>query len=132
MRIHRVLALFAACALAGCATKPAAIQHVVLISLQDPSDREALLQDCNRLLPHIPTVKSWWCGVPGDFGRSSVDDDYDVALCAGFADGPGYLAYLVDPAHVELVQTWKPKFNWIRIHDVVDPPDTPSNYNGGS
>jgi hypothetical protein len=83
------------------------------------------------LLPEIPSVKSWWCGVHGDFGRPSVDANYDVALCVGFADEPGYAAYLVDPAHVELVQSWKPRFDWIRIHDVVDPPESPSNYNGG-
>ena len=132
MRFSAILMLVLAATMLGCAAKPATIQHVVLISLKDPDDRDALIQDCNRLLPGIPSVASWWCGVHGDFGRSSVDSDYDVALCAGFEDGSGYSAYLVDPSHVELVQTWKPRFEWIRIHDVVDPPDSPNNYNGGS
>lgn len=111
---------------AGCSTgpsgppHPARINHVVLIALSDDSDPTAVIMDCDRLLPDIPSVRSYWCGQHGDFGRSGVDAEYDLALCVGFDDDQGYADYLVHPHHVELVETWKPHFKWIRIHDVVD------------
>lgn len=74
---------------------------------------------CDRLLSNIPGVTSYWGGTPGEFGRSNVDSDYDVALCIGFNTDQAYAEYLVDPAHLELVSRWKPQFEWIRIHDVL-------------
>lgn len=109
-----------AAASTGCAPKTATINHVVLIDLKQDSEQRALIADCDLLLPSIPGVASYWCGVHGDFGRAGVDSDYDVALCVGFAADEDYASYLIHPAHVELVTKWKPKFEWIRIHDVVD------------
>lgn len=104
----------------ACSTQPARINHVVLIKLQDGAGQPALQHDCDRLLPDIPGVQSYWCGQHGDFGRTGVDGDYDVALCVGFDRAEDYSAYLVHPDHLELVGTWKPRMEWIRIHDVVD------------
>ncbi len=114
----RTLALPAALLMGGCAAP--SIHHVVLIELEDTAGRDALIADCDRLLPSIPSVSNYWCGTHGDFGRSGVDADYDVALCVSFVSDAAYQSYLTDPAHVELVQQWKPHMTWIRIHDVVD------------
>jgi hypothetical protein len=102
----------------GCA-RPS-IHHVVLIELNDESGRESLVADCDRLLPSIPSVATYWCGEHGDFGRTGVDSDYDVALCVSFDSDADYQTYLSHPHHVELVTEWKPRMAWIRIHDVVD------------
>ena len=107
----------------ACAPKTPRINHVVLIDLKDDSGRNALVSDCNRLLPSIPGVATYWCGTHGDFGRTGVDSDYDVALCVGFQEDGDYASYLIHPAHLQLVSKWKPRFEWIRIHDVVA--DTP-------
>lgn len=124
MHTELTFSLIAACLLAGCAHHrapcPARINHVVLIDLDDDAQTQACLEDCDRLLPTIETVTYYWGGVHGDFGRSTVDGEYDLALCVGFDDAQGYETYLVHPNHVELVDRWKPRFKWIRIHDVVD------------
>lgn len=102
----------------GCQTNPT-IHHVVLIELEDSNLTTQLVADCDELLAPIPSVRQYWCGVHGDFGRAQVDDQYDVALCVSFDDPAGYQIYLDHPDHVELVTRWKPKMEWIRIHDVV-------------
>jgi hypothetical protein len=104
----------------ACSPGPAHINHVVLIELTDDAGQEALIADCNRLLPGIPGVATYWCGSHGDFGRTGVDADYDVALCVGFMTAEDYEHYIVHPSHVELVGRWKPAFEWIRIHDIVN------------
>jgi hypothetical protein len=116
--ISRTL-LTSSVALCGCASTQGTIHHVVMIELKNDSDQSALLSDCDRLLSNIPGVTSYWGGTPGDFDRSDVDSDYDVALCIGFDTDQAYAEYLVDPAHLELVSQWKPQFEWIRIHDVL-------------
>jgi hypothetical protein len=100
----------------------AALNHVVLVSLKDPADTQQLLADCHRLLPLIPTVRTWWIGTPVDTGRAKVDDAYEVGLCVGFEDEAGLQAYLVDPLHLELVDEWGPKASQFRIFDIgLDP-----------
>ena len=96
------------------------INHVVFIKLKDPVDASRLMDDCDRLLPSIPGVHGYWCGQHGEYGRATVDGDYDVALYVGFATADGYATYVDHDNHVELVERWKPSFEWIRVHDVVD------------
>ena len=100
---------------------PSPINHVVLIKLDDPTKSQALRADCDTILPEITYVDSYWCGQHLDIGRAGIDGDYDIALCVGFTNRAAYEGYVVDPAHVDLVTRWKPEFEWIRIHDVVDP-----------
>lgn len=100
--------------------KPTAIQHVVLIKLNNPDRQVDLVDDCNRLLPGINGVSTYWCGTPDQSGRVSptIDGNWDVALCVGYPSADAYRAYVVDPAHIELVTLWKSEFEWLRIHDV--------------
>ncbi|MCH2162019.1 MAG: Dabb family protein [Phycisphaerales bacterium] len=118
--------LLTACANTGSKSSPAAhqaaINHVVLIRLINPEDTGELLRDNERLLGAIPSVRTFWSGTPLDIGRGApVDGDYTVGLCVGFDDVEGYNAYLVAPEHVELVEKWKPRWNGVRIFDVVTP-----------
>lgn len=105
------------------APRPAPLVHLVYVKLKDPAQTAALVADSDAMLGTIPSVTSYFCGTHRDTGRSTVDGDYDVAMGIGFADLAGYQAYLDAPAHVSFVETWKPRCQWIRIHDVED--DTP-------
>ncbi|MCH2135410.1 MAG: Dabb family protein [Phycisphaerales bacterium] len=95
------------------------IEHVVLIKLDDPDRTSELLADCDRLLPACKGVVSYWSGTP-DTSRTheTIDNNWDVALCVGYPDAEAYEAYVIDPKHVELVQTWREAIEWLRIHDV--------------
>ncbi len=110
----------------GCDSDPAIrkgasqalLQHIVLISLQDPSEAAELRADCSRLLPPIESVRTWWIGTPVDTGRAAVDGDYEVGLCVGFDSLEGLAIYQGDPRHLELVELWKPRATGFRIFDV--------------
>ena len=102
---------------------PGAINHVVLITLSDPSEADALEADCARLLKPIPAVRTYACGGHHDIGRSNISGDYSVGLLVSFEDEAGYREYLEDPRHVELVETWKPRWSGITIHDIGNEPD---------
>ena len=113
-------AIVTAVLVTGCAPKSSAIEHFVLIKLENPAEAEALRADCDAMLPGIDGVVSYWSGLPDRSGRDSptIDSDWDVALCVGYPDAAAYRDYVADPAHVQLVQKWKPAFTWLRIHDV--------------
>ena len=103
--------------------RPATINHVVFFKLQNPADADELITDCDRMLATIPGVVSYYAGKHIDTGRLTVNADYDVGLYIGFENEADYSAYVVHPNHVEGVNKWKPRWEWIRVHDVLD--DTP-------
>ena len=121
--IQRLLMAAGCLAVAGCSnlTKPidpGAINHVVLISLTDPSSSAELEADCERLLKPIPAVRTYACGGHHDIGRTNIASDYSVGILVSFEDEAGYQAYLVDPRHVELVEKWKSRWSGITIYDI--------------
>lgn len=124
--IHRLACgAAAALALGGCAAtcparRPAAVSHVVFIKLKTPADADALIADCDRLIPAIPGVSAYTCGRHLDVGRANVERDYDAGLYVGFADAGAYRAYLDHANHTALVNAWRPRWEWIRIYDVED------------
>ena len=103
--------------------RPAKINHVVFCNLKNPDDTQAFMNDCDKYLATIEGVVSYWCGVHGDYGRSTVDSAYDVGLYVGFNSDEDYECYIVDPKHVHLVNKWKPQFDSLRIFDVIDEPN---------
>jgi len=116
--------------LVGCSQKadsllirPAKINHVVFCGLKNPNDTRSFMQDCETYLASIDGVVSYWCGVHGDYGRSTVDGAYDVGLYVGFNSDEAYENYIVDPKHVYLVDKWKSQFDSLRIFDVIDEPN---------
>jgi hypothetical protein len=104
----------------GAASRPAPVVHLVFIQLTDPGQVEALLADCDRLLPGIPGVVSYAAGRHIDIGRPNIDSDYDLALVVGFEDEAAYHLYVDHPAHVELVTTWKERFAALMVRDFGD------------
>ena len=96
----------------------APLNHVVLVSLQDPADAPECLADCRRMLARIDAVETIWVGTHTDTGRDAVDGAYDVGLCVGLADEEALQRYLDDPEHLELVEKWRPRAARFRIFDV--------------
>lgn len=119
-------ALVLAAGLGGCCNTPFArksadasnLNHVVLISLQDPADAARCAADCRVMLAGIEAVETIWVGTPVDTGRDSVDGEYEVGLCVGFRTTDDLQAYLQDPRHLELVSVWRPRAARFRIFDV--------------
>jgi hypothetical protein len=128
--------LVAACIASGCATspqvagaksghaaRPARINHVVLGKLHNPAEADELIHDCDTMLAPIAGVTSYFCGKHLDTARLNVDANYDVGLYLGFMTEEAYDGYVNHPDHIALVEKWKPRLQWLRIHDVID--DTP-------
>lgn len=116
--------------LLGCSTSqtpydPGLINHVVLITLEDPSEAEALRTDCDTMLSTIPSVTVYACGPHVETGRSkAVNADYTLGLLVCFRDMAGYSAYLEHPGHVALLEKWKARFSALTIYDVGNDPTT--------
>lgn len=105
---------------APAAPRPAAISHVVLITLKDPTRVDDLIEASDRLLPSIPGVAAYACGRPGDFGRG-IEADYHVGLYVGFQDADAYATYVSHAQHTELVGTWRAHIESMRVFDFQDP-----------
>jgi hypothetical protein len=97
------------------------LQHVVLVELADQGDISAMQADSDRMLPSIPTVRSYACGAPVDIGRPNVAKDYDLGIVVTFDSIADYKAYLVHPVHQELVTRWKPRWKRSYIVDFAPP-----------
>lgn len=126
-----ILAVLIQSYLCGCSTgqaasesatpsRPAAISHVVFFKLHDAAQSDALLSDCDRLLPGIPGVISYAAGRHLDTGRATVDSDYDVGLYIGFETADAYQGYVSHEQHVALVEAWRDRLDWYRVYDVLD------------
>lgn len=112
-----LLACFILLGVGGCnttrsAVMPGALQHVVLVDLEDDAEIAAMRADSDRLLPTIPMVKGYVCGTPVECGRTNVSKDYDLGIVVQFDSVEAYQAYLVHPIHQELVTKWRP--HWKR------------------
>ncbi len=103
------------------APRPAAINHLAFFKLHNPADAAELIADCDRHLGTLPMVVSYFCGQHLDTGRGDrIDSDYDVGFFVGFADAAAYSAYVDHPEHKALVAKWQPRWEWIRVIDVLD------------
>ena len=113
--------LFIACSTAPrAADRPARLSHLVIIKLTDPGQVDALIADCDRNLATIPGVRAYACGRPVDLAGPFADNAFDVGMVMGFDDAASYDAYLEHPQHQYMVDTWGPRFAWMRTHDVMD------------
>lgn len=120
MRLLIVLPLLLLTACASTPHRPARINHVAYFVLQNPDDAAALIADCDDMVAQIPGITSYYCGTPLDTGRETVDGNYDVGFYVGFDTEDDLAAYVVHPAHVALVETWRPRLASLRVHDVLD------------
>lgn len=100
--------------------RPARINHLAFFKLKNPADAVELIADCDAHLATIPGVLSYYAGTHLDVGRGNVDGDYDVGFFVGFETEEAYRQYVNHPSHVMVVEKWKPRWKWIRVHDVLD------------
>lgn len=122
--ITRIPILLSAVMLVGCAStgpapRPAAISHVVLVELNDPTRADELIADCDRLLSTIPGVVSYAVGKHIDTGRANVIADYDVGIYIGYDSTDDYATYVTHPQHVEILDKWRP-VSRIVVRDFLD------------
>jgi hypothetical protein len=110
----------------GCSTtargphRPAIVNHAVYIKLKNPADANEIIADGDRDLRMIPGVVEYYAGKRMETGRPGVDESFDVGFYLGFRTIEDYEAYLHHPAHVAAVEKWKPRWESIKICDVID------------
>ncbi len=100
--------------------RPALINHVVFFKLKSPATAEELIADCDEHLAMIPGIVSYYSGRHFDVGRETVDSEYDVALYLGFMSKDDYEDYLEHPTHIRIESKWRPRLQWMRVHDTID------------
>jgi hypothetical protein len=104
----------------GAAARPAPILHIVLIRLKNPLDTAELSEDCLAAAAQIPSITSALAGLHLETGRDTVTRDYDLCFTLGFDTREGLVAYVDHPAHLALLEKWRPRVEWLRIYDAQD------------
>ncbi|MEX0876947.1 MAG: Dabb family protein [Phycisphaerales bacterium] len=113
--------------LTGCACtsrmppRTALIGHIVFVELVEDSDYDEILADSDSMLATIPSVSTYAAGRHIDTGRTTVRDDYDLAIYLGFESAEDLAAYVDHEQHNEYVQKWGPKLKALRVYDMHDP-----------
>lgn len=104
------------------APAPALISHIVFVKLKDETDIANLHRSADFSLATIPSVSVYASGQHLDTGRSTVLNDYDLAIYIGFESQEDLVAYVAHPQHVSFVERWEPKIDSIRVYDMQDLP----------
>jgi hypothetical protein len=129
--MRRILASTILMALAACSgmkmrVKPAgdsapALQHVVLVQLDDAKLAEPMMRDAREAFEAIPSLRRWDMGPRVDTGRPGLADWYTVGFITSFETEADYRAYLDHPRHKALVEKWKPHWKRSEILDFGTP-----------
>lgn len=101
--------------------RTALIGHIVFVELVEDSDYDEILADSDSMLATIPSVSTYAAGRHIDTGRTTVRDDYDLAIYLGFESAEDLAAYVDHEQHNEYVQKWGPKLKALRVYDMHDP-----------
>jgi hypothetical protein len=123
LKIRFIAILVLGSVLLGCQTRterPQRIAHIVFIELNNPGDYDEILRDSEAMLSTIPGVSTYHAGAHLDTGRSTILDDYDLAIILGFESEADLAHYVAHEQHIEYVTKWKPKLRVLRVYDVLD------------
>lgn len=101
-------------------TRPAPILHVVFVRLKDPLDVADAARESLEAVAQMPFVTTAFAGLPLETGREEVVRDYDFCFTLGFQTREDLRAYEVHSAHTALLDRWRDRIEWIRIHDSQD------------
>ena len=97
------------------------LKDIVVVNDAIPVDiPRASLGLCDEHLARIPGIVSYYSGKHFDVGRETVDSEYDVALYLGFMSKDDYEDYLEHPTHIRMESKWRPRLQWMRVHDTID------------
>ena len=97
------------------------VQHVVFVTLANPSDAAAMKADSDAVLPKIPGVLNYACGPHIDVGRKNIRQDYTLGILVELSSVEAYRAYQANPEHIALIQKWKPKWSKSEMFDFGAP-----------
>ena len=97
------------------------VQHVVFVTLANPSDAAAMKADSDAVFPKIPGVLNYACGPHIDVGRKNIRQDYTLGVLVEFATVDAYRAFQANPEHVALIKKWKPKWSKSEMFDFGAP-----------
>lgn len=96
------------------------VQHVVLIWLADPGNRQHVeeIVDASIVLAQLPGVESLRIGEALASERAVVDSSYDLALVFTFADAAALNRYLTHPDHRAATErTLRPRVARMQVYD---------------
>ena len=120
-----VALMLSACVASGGANSvkisSAHVQHVVFVTLANPSDAAAMKADSDAVLPKIPGVLNYACGPHIDVGRKNIRQDYTLGILVELSSVEAYRAYQANPEHIALIQKWKPKWSKSEMFDFGAP-----------
>lgn len=94
--------------------------HVVYFWLKDntpDSKRQAIIDDCNKLLGKIPSVRHLWVGRPAMTPRTVVDNSYHVGLCVALDDAAGHDVYQAHELHKQFIANHQPSWQRVQVYD---------------
>ncbi|MBK7405075.1 MAG: Dabb family protein [Phycisphaerales bacterium] len=97
----------------------AAIQHLVLIKLDDPARVPEVIADTEATLAHIPGIATLSSATPLPPTSPNALDDYDVCSQIAVDHEAAYTAYTEHPDHKALVARWRAHFVSFRIVDFL-------------
>ena len=97
------------------------VQHVVFVTLANPSDAAAMKADSDAVLPKIPGVLNYACGPHIDVGRKNIRQDYTLGILVELSSVEAYRAYQANPEHVALIKKWKLKWSKSEMFDFGAP-----------
>jgi len=97
------------------------VQHVVFVTLANPSDAVAMKADSDAVLPKIPGVLNYACGPHIDVGRKNIRQDYTLGILVELSSVEAYRAYQANPEHIALIKKWKPKWSKSEMFDFGAP-----------
>ncbi len=97
------------------------VQHLVFVTLTNPSDAAAMKADSDAVLPKIPGVLNYACGPHIDVGRKNIRQDYTLGILVELSSVEAYRAYQANPEHVALIKKWKPKWSKSEMFDFGAP-----------
>jgi len=107
--------------LTGCASPK--YVHAVFFTMKpntSPAQIDALVDDCNAMLPKVPTVRKIESGRRDvNAARPVNDQEFDVGLVVYFDDKCGYDQYEVHPVHRAMVDKHKANFQSVRVCDFI-------------
>jgi hypothetical protein len=98
-------------------TKNNKIAHQVYFWLNNPADRQKLIDGVNTL-KKIKTVRQIHVGiVAGTEKRDIIDTSWGVSLLLFFDDIAGEASYQTDPIHLDFVKNYSSLWNKVVIYD---------------
>lgn len=98
--------------------------HTVFFWMKDDFDanKKVIFEEGLKKMADIPGVEDIYWGPPAMTPRKVVDNSYDYAFIAHFADAAAQDAYQIDPIHTGFIENSKDFWEKILIYDnlVVD------------